>query len=116
MKRISILTPVILLFIFVSGCAVTGVPAPETTRERYAAAETSYQAIVATIDQLATAGTIRKGSPAAKGVAASLRTARTALNVWGAAPDDPSRQQAALSALGAAQQLLVTLQNQRQGS
>lgn len=99
-----------LLLIFAGGCAVTGGPVPETPREKYAAAEASYSAAVTTVDQLATAGLFVKGSPDSRSVAASLRTARTALNGWGAAPDNLSRQQAALVALGALQQLLVDLQ------
>jgi hypothetical protein len=104
----------LLLLVFVSGCAITGGPAPETARERYAAAEASYNAAITTVDQLATSGFIKTGTPAAQSVAASIRMARTALNVWGAAPDNLSRQQAALVALRALQQLLVDLQRRIQ--
>jgi len=99
-----------LLAVFVGGCAVTGGPVPHTPREKYAAAEATYGAVVTTVDQLAAAGQLEKGTPDARSVAASLRTARLALDAWGATPDDVSRQRTALLALGTLQRLLVELQ------
>ena len=110
MRYIPIFAPALLLFIFVNGCAITGAPAPETPREKYAAAEASYKAIVTTIDQLVAAATIRNGTLAAQTVATSLRAARAALDAWGASPDSLSRQLAALTTLRSVQRLLVDLQ------
>lgn len=100
----------LILLVCIGLAACAGAPAPETAREKYAAAEASYKAIVTTIDQLATAGTIKNGTLAARTVASSLRVARSALDAWGALPDSPSRQQAALTALRSVQRLLVDLQ------
>jgi len=108
------LAAALLLLVFVEGCAVTGGPVPETAREKYAAAEASYNAAVTTVDQLASAGLFVKGSPEAQSVAASVKTARAALDGWGVSPDNLSRQQAALVALGSLQQLLVQLQRRVQ--
>lgn len=84
MKRFA---PALLILFLINGCAMVGAPAPETPREKYAAAETSYKAAVTTIDQLATAGTLRKGSDPSKRIAATLRSTRTALNIWGHNPE-----------------------------
>ena len=100
--------PIFIVCMGLVACA--GTPTPETPREKYAAAESSYRAIVTTVDQLATAGTIKRGTLAARTVASSLRAARAALNAWGASPDSLSRQQAALTALLSVQRLLVDLQ------
>jgi len=110
------LAPVFLILLFVTlagGCALTGAPAPETPREKYAAAEASYKAAVITVDQLVTVGTVGKGTTTAQALASSLGTARAALNAWGASPDSQSRQQAALTALSSLQRLLVELQRIR---
>lgn len=99
-----------ILFVFLIGCAIVGAPSPETPREKYAAAETSYKAAVTTIDQLATAGTLRKGSAPSQRIAAALRSTRTALNIWGHNPDSLTGQNAALTALTGLQAVLIEIQ------
>ena len=103
----------VLVLLFATNCAITGGPAPETAREKYTAAETAFKAVVTTVDQLARNGTVKKGSSAALTLASSIRTARTALDVWAELPDDVSRQQAALIALSSVQDLLINYQTQR---
>ena len=83
MKHIPNSATTLIALLFFAGCVFTGAPVPETAREKYAAAEASYNAIVTTVDQLATTGSIRQGSPAAVSLATTLRTTRAALDVWG---------------------------------
>lgn len=97
----------LILFVGMVGCVA--LTPPETPRERYAAAEVSYKAVVTTIGQLADAGTLQKGSATAKRTATGLRAARHALDAWGAAPDSRSLQAVALAALTALQGILTDI-------
>ena len=104
----------VLILLFCIGFTACGsVPTPETSREKYAAAEATYKAVVTTIDQLATARIIRNGTPTAQTVASSLKITRAALDAWGVSPESVPRQQAALVALQALQRQLVELQRRR---
>jgi hypothetical protein len=107
MKRFA---PALLILFLVNGCAIVGAPALETQREKYAAAETTYKTAVTTIDHLATAGKLQKGSAPSQRIAAALRRTRTALNIWGHNPDSLTGQPAALTALTALQAALIEVQ------
>jgi hypothetical protein len=105
------LVPFLLVFI-ISGCTLVGAPSPETSREKYAAAESSYTTFILTVDNLITNGTLVRGTPAAQSIVASIKSTRTALDSWGRDVDNPTVQQAALIALTALQTGLVELQKQ----
>jgi hypothetical protein len=83
-----------------AACAVT----PETPRERLVAAETTYQAAVATVRDLALAGRITQEQ--APRVRAAIVAARTSLDLWHANPDGSAAMQAALSSIAVLQSIL----------
>jgi hypothetical protein len=91
-----------ILCVLVVGC-ISAPPAPETMREKYVAAEVSYQAAVATLSDLVDQGTIKRGD---RKVIDAVKLARGALDEWGRAPDDPAGEIATRAALRALQTIL----------
>jgi hypothetical protein len=93
------------LFLLVLLPAACGsLPAPETNRERLAAAEVTFQAALQTANDLVAAGKLDEGAKARVGSA--LQAAYTALQAWRLNPDMADSYQTTLAALRAVQAVL----------
>lgn len=78
------------LILFVVSCA--NIPTPQTMRENYVAAESSYKAAILTVSDLNKAGTIKSGTSTARSVATAVRSARSGLDAWGGQVDSHEAQ------------------------
>ena len=104
-----------LVMLAVGACAGIGpIPSPETSREKLAAAEISYGALLDQVGSLTAAGLIERGSSTADTVAVLLVETRAALDAWQTAPDDPSLAQFGLATISRLKLLLISL-NQEAG-
>lgn len=98
MKRL--IAPFLLVF-FIAGC---GSVVPETGTERYVAADGAFKALLITVQDGVTRGTI-KGENAVK-IKVSLTAAKSALDAWALVPENPTAETAALVGLQAARDVL----------
>lgn len=103
----KILAPLVLIA-FVTGC--TGVPMPETPRQKLAFAETTYQGLVDTATDMARRGVIEPDSDTAYELYAALVTARAALDEWQLSPDSVEHMNTTLTALRAVKSVLDVLE------
>lgn len=99
-----------LLLIVLVGCVSP--PAPETMRQKLAAAELSYQGALQTIQSLQQSGLIVKGSNTARRVITAVKTANAGLVQWRAQVDSPAAQTGALAALSSLSTLIAELQHE----
>lgn len=97
----KLIAPFLLVFVLV-GCA--GAVVPETGTERYVAADGAYKALLITVQDGVTRGTIQ-GENAVK-IKASLTAAKVALDAWALVPESPTAETAALIGLQAARDVL----------
>ncbi len=101
----KILASFLLLF-FITGCAVN-TTVPLTGTQRYVQADGSYKALLLTVKEGVTRGTIHGAS--AIRVKQTLTTAKIALDAWALAPESPNMEQRALFALQSAREVLRAL-------
>jgi hypothetical protein len=95
---------IVALALTLSACAVTSTPTPTTPAMRLVQADGAYKALVATVKEGVIRGSIA-GENAVR-VKAALGAARTALDVWTLAPNDPTAEQTVLLSLQAVRSLL----------
>lgn len=105
-KRILALFLIVPLLV---NCAGLPGVAPETNRQALAAAELSFQAVVATAQDLIVAGHIQRNSPQARQILRVLSNARTSLDVWQMQVENPIAMEHALGVLQLAQTVLQVM-------
>lgn len=110
----KLIAPFLAIFLVV-GC-VSSTVAPETPRERLAAAEVTYAFALSSIDALVNHGLIEPGTEAAHSLGTAIIASRAALDAWQAVPNDKDRMVTALSALRVLQSVLNSLKAQLQSS
>lgn len=99
-----------LFLVLLPIAACTSIPTPETTRERLAMAEATYQAVIQTVGEMAEKGILRKEHVTT--VREAIIAARTALNTWHRFPDSVDSMVAAEAALRAVRGILNQIASQ----
>lgn len=112
MKILAILTTLLML----TACNTVGgflglgdIPAPETPRQRYAAAELAFTAVAKQIPIVVEAGLITPGSDFAASVKISLEVTSAAMDAWHDNVDDAALETTAQAGLAGLKAVLNTV-------